>query len=162
MTTRRNFIVFGSSALVLAACQGQSTATVVQGFVQDLGLIGSGLAGALPGLVASGVVKGGALGTIQSAVANISSIAASVSTSTSVGAGQSTLQQIESLLNTIVGAAAGLPLPPPFGPALVAASVLLPVLEGLIGMVSQLKTPQAAAMTPDQARAVLADAAQGR
>src|SRR6185312_9279073 len=97
--------------------------------VQDINLIGSGLAGALPALASGGVVSASAVASIASAVGKVQQIASSITGASTQAQGQTAIQNIETLLNSIVSTAAGLQLPMPFGPALSAASALLPVIE---------------------------------
>lgn len=77
------------------------------------------------------------------------------------------VQQIETDLNGVVTALAGLPLPPPYNTYVSAAAVLLPVIEAFVTSVIPQPAPavtpavsaKAHSMTPDQARMVLEGAA---
>lgn len=163
--SRRQLFVIGASLTVTACTNTSGTtssipiATVSAQVASDVGLIATGLTNALPGLQASGAVSPSAVTKVSQAVGQIQTLANAVTTGTPIAQGQSTLQQIETLLNTIVSALAGMSLPAPFGPALSAASVLLPVAEIGVGIaVSAVNNnaPGAAAMTPAQARVILA------
>ncbi len=160
--TSRRFFLKTAVALplagILANCAGQTLASISAQAATDINLIGSGLASSLPALAQSGLVSGSALVTVQSDVAKVASIASAVSSATSQSTGQNAVQQIETLVNGVVSTLAGLSLPAPFGPALNAAEVLLPVVEVAVGLVTANLTAAMApnAMTPDQARLVLA------
>lgn len=165
-TISRRALLRTASLLPIAgavvACAGQTAATIAATAAQDIGLIGSGLSGALPALAASGVVSSSALSQVTGYINNIEQVATSVTTASTVAQGQSAVQQIETLLNSVVSALAGLTLPAPFGPALSAASVLLPVVETAVGLAittissstAAAPAPQAA-MTADEARLIL-------
>jgi hypothetical protein len=155
-------IALGSAAVMLAGCATGSTSasTIAAQAASDIGLIGSGLSGALSGLSASGAVSATAISQITGYINSIEAVATTVTTATSATAGQSAVQQIETLLNSLVSAASGLPLPAPFSTALSAASVLLPVVEVAVGLVSSAASAGAMVpMTPAQARLILSGTA---
>jgi hypothetical protein len=155
-------IALGSVAVVLAGCQStvsSSASTIAAQAASDIGLIGSGLSGALSGLSASGTVSSSAVSQIAGYINAIEAIAATVTTATSATAGQTAVQQIETLLNSLVSAASGLPLPAPFSTALSAASVLLPVVEVAVGLVTTATAGAMVPMTPAQARLILSGSA---
>lgn len=90
--------------------------------------------------------------------------AATVAASASTGAAASTVKQIENVVNALVQAASNLPLPPPIPSILMAASVVLPTLEALVGLlIPAAPRPRIAsapaAMTPAEAEAILTAAA---
>lgn len=159
---RREFVVL-SSATALTACAGGTTeVTVAIQVVQDVAQIASGLTGSLSSLSGSPLFN-----TISGYVTSIAKLASLVTTTTPVSSAQGTVGQIETLINDILSVAADVPLPPPFGPAIQAAAILLPVVESALNML--LSKPhvmtarlQARQMTSDQARAILAAAAHGR
>lgn len=167
MLTRRELlsrtILASGAGLTLWGC---ATANQVASTVaQDASLIATGLKGALanlgalniPGLTADKVM------TIGLAVAGLQTVATSLLMATTTAVAQPLVQQIETDLNAIVGALAGLPLPPPISTALQAAAILLPVIETAIGMVLPPTAPATPAarlaasvtMTADQARLIL-------
>lgn len=154
--------------VALAACSGMSTSSssvsgIASQVIQDVSLIATGLSGALPGLLSSGVVTGTVGTNIANIISKITSVASTVTSSLTTVQAQPQIQQLETLVNSLVTTAAGLSLPTPFGPALAAASVLLPVVEAGVGLlVSTATTTAAAAMTPESARLILQAAAKGK
>jgi len=149
------------AAVVLSACKGLTASQVAQQAVSDVKLIASGLAGALPSLGTAANIPAATVALIGQTIANIQTVADGVAAAASNIDAQPLVQQLEQLLNGAVGALAGLALPAPFGPALTAAVVLLPVIEALVGIVIGPKAA-AMAMPVDTAREILAAAAQGR
>lgn len=139
----------------MSSCGG--VAVVSQQAAQDVSLIANGLSSALSGLGNVQGISASLVGTVGSYVAAIQKVASSVTAGMANATAASAVQQIETLLNSIVGALAGLALPSPFGPVLAAATVLLPIVEAAIGMVVAAvhPAPAASAMTPDAARLVL-------
>lgn len=141
-----------AAALALASC---NTAQVDQALAQaasDAQQIAAALKAILPnigtvvGISPDKVAKAGQI------IADIQSAAAAISSASSASAALPSVQQLEQDVNAVVSVLAGLPLPPPVGPALQAASILLPVIEAAVGIV----VPQAPEPgTVDQARGVL-------
>jgi hypothetical protein len=154
---RKVLMLLGAAApLALAACSATSTtsgSTVAAQVVSDIGLIGSGLSGALPGLVSAGLPAAN-IASVTSLVNNIVQTAAGVSTSLSTTAAQPAINQIIGVVGQIA-AIAGPALPPPWGEALTAAEILLPVVAAAVGLVLPSAAAGAAAMSPDQARLIL-------
>lgn len=159
MVSRRELLrnTVALSALgALAACNaGGVTAanTLGQQVVSDIGLIASGLAGALPGLTGAGL-SATAIGTVSGYISQIQGLASGISTALTTTAAQPIVQQITSVLGEIVSIA-GPALPPPFGEAIMAAEVLIPVIATAVGIVST-ATAAAPAMSPAEARLILA------
>ncbi len=156
---RRSFLM--TTALVsVAGC-----ATLSQTFnknlaqiISDVSLIANGVGSLLPQIAALTGLSAAAITTIQQAITAIKSIADQIKGISSTADAQPLVQRIESYLNTIVGALAVLPLPPPISVILQAATVLLPIVEALVGMLVTAK-PMAGTMSPDSARLILAGAA---
>jgi hypothetical protein len=151
---------------LIAGCQnlsGSSATQVAAQVVSDVGTIAAGLAGALPALGATGAVPAALVAKVGGWVATIQQVAGQVVNGMPQASAQPLVKQIEGLVNDIVMALAGVPLPPPFGPALAAAAVLLPVIETAIGLaVPGAARMTAAAMSPDEARLILRGAAAGK
>jgi len=162
MTLSRRTLLATASLIPLAACAG-ATADLSQ-VITDVGLIASGLQGALPSLVGSAGAS--VIAQITGWIADLQPIAAAIGGVTTVAGAQPLVTQIETILNSIVSLAATFTLPTPFGPALAAAAVLLPIIEAAVNLLvpaaSAAVHRYATAMTPAQARAVLAQAAAGR
>lgn len=150
-----------STALVpiaaLAACNGMSAAQIGQQVAGDVSLLGTGLAGALPGLVSLKVLTGADVSKVSGLVGQLTQLASGVSSALTQTAAQPVIQQIGGVLAQIA-AVAGPLLPPPWGTAIMAAQVLFPVIASAVGLISQ-AAPLAGPMTPDQARAALRAAA---
>lgn len=135
----------------LVACAGYQSASQL---VTDVSLIASGLQGALPGLGTAGV-SASAVAQVGKYVSQLQTLAAGVSSALSPNA--STVQQVIAVVGQIASIAGPL-LPPPWGTAIAAAEVLLPVIATAAGLVTAPPTAAAVApaMTPEQARLVLA------
>ena len=162
----RRHLLATAALLPLAACAppGQSGSAVTPSqVVNDIGLIATGLTGALPALGLAGV-SASTVATVGKYVSQISGLASSVSTALSTSAALPVVEQIGSVLQQILTVAGPL-LPPPWGTAVMAAEVLLPVIESGVGMLVNAATPAPTApaplitMTPDQARQFLASVA---
>lgn len=169
MLTRRELLsrsilasAAGFSAAALSGCAAFST-SVNNGLAQvssDATLIANGLAGALQNISALGIpgLTADKVQTIGVAITSLKTVATSLAAATTQAQAQPLVTQIETDLNAIVGAVAGLPLPPQISMPLQAAAILLPVIETAVNLaVSQITTPSAtsAAITPDQARLIL-------
>lgn len=145
-----------AAPLAVAACSGapmpptQTIAVVAQ----DVQIIADGLSRAMTQIAALGV-KGltpALLDICQSALSGISSVAKAIGATTSVADAQPLVVRVEGYVNSFVGALSLLPLPAEIKTALVAATVLLPVIEAAVNIA----VPAAStAMTPDQARTAL-------
>jgi hypothetical protein len=150
----------------LLGCAGQSAQQVVTTAAQDMATVASGLDGALSGLAGLNI-KGltpDKVQKVQAAIADLKTAATALAQASSAGAAQPIVQQVEGDVNAIVTALAGITWPPEqktIATALDAAQVLLPVIESAVGMVlPPAAAPKAAAaLSPDQARAILLGAA---
>lgn len=163
--TRRSLLTTTALAgigLGVAACSGSAAGNAVLNALPQvatqLQTIAKGLIAALPSLSSATGLSGGALKTITTAVNDISTVAGTVAPGLTPTQGQSVVATVEGDLNVVVAAAAGLPLPPPFGPALAAAALLMPVVEGALNMAISYLSPQtqavaAAAQIPNPAPA---------
>lgn len=156
---RRHFLALAPSVALGGCLTGpdQAIATVAN----DAKLIASGLQGVLVQLGNLNVagLTPAILATVGSAVTNLQAVADAIAGVATNAAAQPLVQKIETYVNTIVSALAVLPLPPPISTALQAAAILLPIIEAAVGMVLPASTARAAkglALTPDQARLVLA------
>ena len=164
---RRNLLL-GTTALSVTACAGKTVDQVVVTVAADASTIANGLTGVLAqlGPLASTYgISGATMALIGTAVAGLQSVATQVSGATTAASAQPMVQKIETYVNTIVSALAGLPLPPPISTALMAAAILLPVIESAVGLIINSASPgarlsaAAPTMTPDQARLILKGAA---
>lgn len=164
---RRNFIAILGSTTALTGCGLASNIitpiitpvikdiTISASVLNDAALIAKGLATALGVLTGLGIFT-----TIATDINNIQNAVALLTATMNESDAQNDVSNIETAINDIIDVAASLPLPPPFGIALQAASVLIPILEGAVGLV--ISTTSSAArmrsvlmMTPDDARAAL-------
>jgi hypothetical protein len=152
MITRRS-LGLALAAAPLAACAGVSLQTVAS----DVSIIADGMKGVLVQLGALSIpgLTPQLMAQIGGYVADLQSVAAVISGTSSVDAAKPLVAQVETLVNAIVGALAVLPLPPPISTALQAAAILLPVIEMALGMVTGQPKAKAGAMSADQARMVL-------
>jgi hypothetical protein len=159
MVSRRTVLSM-AAALPIAACAGQSASQVTQEVVSDIGLVATGLNGALPALAQVAGISASTVATVGQYVGKVQTLASGVSTALSTSSALSTVQQIGSVIGQIATVAGPL-LPPPWGTAVAAAEVLLPVIEAGVGMIvnatNSTAAPGAAApvMSPDAARLIL-------
>lgn len=150
MVSRREVLGLIASA-PLAGCAGSTTTgAIASQVVSDVGLIASGLAGALPGLTG---ISASTASTITGYVNQLTSLAGGVTTLLTATSAQPIIQQVISIVEDIA-AIAGPALPPPWGTAIMAAEVLLPVLASAVGIFMP-AAAAAPAMSPSQARLVL-------
>ena len=149
--------------LALAACNNPAQIdTVLATVVADAQTIAGGLQGMLPQLGALNLpgLTPAVMAIVGSAVADLQGVATSLQSVSAVASAQPLVQKIESYVNVIVSTLAALPLPPPISTILVAASVLLPVLESTVGLIVNSLTPATAkaagsTMTAPTARLIL-------
>jgi len=145
-------------AVALNACKGLTAPQIAAQAVSDVKLIASGLVGALPSLGTAAGIPAATVAAVGAGIAKLQTVADAIGQAASNVDAQPLVQQLETLLNAAVGSLAGMALPAPFGPALTAATVLLPVIESLVGLVIAPKAA-ASAMSPDTAREILTAAA---
>lgn len=170
---RRFFEAVPALALALAAApvgvglsgcaqlQGLSTPQKISQVAADVAAIADGLAGVLPSLGQVSGIDAGTVAKVGGYVADLQKVAATLAGAGTTAEAQPLVKQVEQFVNAIAGALAGLALPPPIGPAITAASVLLPVIEAAVNLAVPAAAP-AGAMTPDEARAILNDLAAPR
>jgi hypothetical protein len=152
----RRFLITGVSALVLVACS--STAPLTEAKVaEDINLIANGFNNALSQPAVTAVIPAKVLPKIQAALADLMIVAAAVKADPASAMSKPTVAEVESDVNTIVGALAGLTLPPPAPTILAAATVLLPVIEASVGIV--ITGAPHSSMSATEARAHLASGA---
>lgn len=85
--------------------------------------------------------------TIAAALAQAASVLGSLSTNLTATEAAPKVQQIEQALNTVITAAAAVPLiPPPFSTALGAAAIVLPIIEAWVNSILPTPAPAAASM----------------
>jgi hypothetical protein len=125
MITRRS-LGLALAAAPLAACAG---GTSLQTVASDVNIIAGAMKGVLVQLGALSIpgLTPQLMAQIGGYVADLQSVAAAISGTSSVDAAKPLVAQVETLVNAIVGALAVLPLPPPISTALQAAAILLPV-----------------------------------
>lgn len=148
---RRHFLTGTGALLVvtLNGCAGSSDVPV--SVVSDAGLIAAGLAGAFKDVSA-------VPGAVVAALTDLASAAEALADADTIAFAQPMVLRIEADMNALVAAVGALPLPANAASAIQAAQVLLTVIEAGVNL---LVTASAApgAMTPQQARLVLAAAA---
>lgn len=140
----------------LTACNGMPPSQNIAVVAQDVQIIATGLSKTLTQLSALNLpgLTPAILDITQTALAELQTVAqalAGVSTATDA---QPLVIRVEGYVNAFVGALSILPLPPEIKTALIAAQILLPVVEMAVNLAAP---PKAAAttMTADQARAAL-------
>jgi hypothetical protein len=148
---RRSILV---APLALAACNGASPSSTIATIAQDVQIIGAGLSKALTRVQALNVkgLSPELLAICQTALANIQTAAVTLSAVSLPADAQPLVVKVEGSVNAIVGTLSALPLPAEIQTALVAATILLPVIEAAVNLaVPSVSQP----MTADQARATL-------
>jgi hypothetical protein len=149
---KRRHVLTGTSILFVAALiECAQSSDVPATVATDAGLIASGLAGSFKD--ASAVP-----GAIVAALADLASAAQVLADADTIASAQPLVQRVEADVNAVVTAVGALPLPADAASALQAAQVLLVVIEAGVNLVVTARGARAA-MTPDQARLVLAAAA---
>jgi hypothetical protein len=162
---RRNFLIATTAIVPITGCStiAQTFDSKLSLLVSDVTLIANGVSSLLPTIGSIAGLSDTVKSTIQLAIDGIREVANQIKGVTSTAAGQPWIQKLETYLNAIVSALSMLPLPPQVSVILQAATVLLPILETIVGLLTNL-TPatarvQSGAMSPDAARAALALAA---
>ncbi len=145
-----------AAPLALAACNGMPPSQSIQTVAQDVQIIATGLGKTLTQLSALNLpgLTPAILDMAQTALAGLQTVSqafAGVSTATDA---QPLVIKVESYVNAFVGALSILPLPPEIKTGLLAAQILLPVIEMAVNLAVPPKTV-ATTMTADQARAAL-------
>lgn len=146
----------------IAACNssGNINTQLVSTVLQDAQAIASGFRSALTQLTSlpNSTIPADVLNTAQSALAGIQGVVASLVGATDVASAQPFVQQLWTFVNTFVAAMAPF-MPPPINTYLVAATVLLPVIESAVNLalppVTAPQLPAPTTTSPDAARAKL-------
>jgi hypothetical protein len=146
-----------AAAMIFAAALPACTSTQANQAASDIGLINAGVSAFLASPAAASIPSA-TLTQIKTYAADLQSAASTVAANVTTVPDASTADAVVSDVNAIVAAADALPpglIPAPVAELLAAANALVPSVEALSGL---LRGPLAAApaMTPDQARAVLA------
>lgn len=151
-------------AFALSGCAGTNAGNDIQLAAQDAETIALALKNSVNQLLALNLqgLTSAVAGEINAGLDQITAAASALSVAVAVPAAQNAVQSIETGLNSIVDSVAAIPLPPAIRTVFQAAAVLLPTLEAAVGLAaSQISQPAtAAALTPDQALAVLKTAAR--
>lgn len=159
MISRRTLMTMTSSValLALAGCSSMARSGLAKQVVDDVAAIAGGLQAVLGPLSTIVGISPSTLATVSNLVSGITAVAQQVSAATTTSAAQPLVQQIEADVNAVVAALASLPLPPQISMALMAAQVLLPLIEAAVNLVITPAPPKAVAsgMTPNGARIYL-------
>jgi len=149
---KRRHVLTGTSILFVAALIGCAQSSDVPATVAtDAGLIASGLAGSFKDISA-------VPGAMVAALTDLASAAQVLADADTIASAQPLVQRVEADVNAVVTAVGALPLPANAASALQAAQVLLVVIEAGVNLAVTASGARAA-MTPEQARLVLAAAA---
>lgn len=156
--SRRRLLTYAPVVVVgLSGCTAAQINAAVQQAASDALTIANGLTGLLTQL--GNYAPASVVALAGSIIAKIQAVATAMTAASQSGA-TSLVNELESLLNALVSALAGLPgLPSIVTDALNAASILLPIIEGALGMVisevtalvSSTATPATAAAAPKTA-----------
>jgi hypothetical protein len=154
----RRAVLFSAAGLALAGCAGGVSANV-QKAAGVVATMASALAGIEAAIVNAAGINSPLAKQIAGYIADIQSLATTLASASTSNAG-SVVQQVETVVNALVSAAANLPLPPPIPEILMAAGAVLPTIEALVGLLIPTAPPARvagapAAMTPDQALLIL-------
>lgn len=149
-------------ALAAGCAMPGSPAAGLASAIDDIKIIAGGLLGSLPGL--SGLLPSNVLSNVTSIINKLGQVASTISGAVSPSAAQSPMKAFEDLLNTVIQKVTPfVAAVPGIGEIFTAASVLLPVAEGAIGMIADVISPKTARrMGPDTARLILNRAAAAR
>ena len=168
---RRTLLALAASS-TLAGCttvegwiNGTVNAQAIQTLIADAKSISNGLAAVLPSIAAASGIAPQAAVNILAGLAALQAAADAIAAATDpkAAATVSAVRELAIALNSIVAAAAGVPLlPPEIKLALAAASALLPVLEGLAGIAAAPASSDAATIPPAEAKLILDGFAAGR
>lgn len=160
---RREFLTMTASVPligILASCAGKSPSSTLAQVITDVGTIAAGLAGVLPSLAKVTGISQETINNINVWIADLQKAGTAIVSATTVAAAQPIVQQVETDVNAIVAALSGLPLPSAIETVVLAASILLPVIETAVGLALPPSAPTArmaasSTMSVDQARLVL-------
>jgi hypothetical protein len=143
-----------SAAPVFASGTSPSASAVnIQKAAADVATIATSLNTALNNPAIAAAIPGGLPAPVSAALADLVAVSQALATATSTTTAQTSVAQVEKDVNTVVNALSALPLPPPAPTILLAADVLLPVIEGAVGMiVPQTSSAPLNGMTSDAAR----------
>ncbi len=158
---RRTFLL-GTTALPLSACGLKLSPVVIGVIATDVSIVAAGMQSVLRALTSIPGVPAAIVASVGTYVAGIQSVAAAIA-SVPAGSPATTvadkLKIIEGFVNAIIAALAALAfIPPPISTYLVAASILLPVVEAAAGLVASMLSPPPSPVpvaSPEQARVVL-------
>ena len=150
------------AALALAGCGASVSTATVATLAADVDAVAGGLAAIVPQITSLAGLPPQTVASLIAALAGVQSAAAKIKAANDP-TGSATVDAVKMFagaVNAIVQAAAAIPIiPEPVHLGLLAASVLLPVIEGLAGIVAAPAGP--GAMPPDAARLILVGLAQG-
>jgi hypothetical protein len=161
MNATRRTILYATPAF-LAACGTTGTVDVTQA-IADAGIITNGIAGVVQSLVTLGRISPAQQISIAGYISTARIAQAQLSASASALNNVTNLQGVEDAINAALPILSAIPgLPPEITVGIVAAQVLLPIIEATIAQLLN-KPPKVSAarqaMSPDSARAVLLKAA---
>lgn len=153
-------------ALAMAGCAARGGVTPGS-VIADASAIVDGLNGALAQVMAASpsLIPSAVAVQVSMALASARGLLAQITGATSAASGASVLAQVESDVNTALGFLAPL-VPPPYNAAVIAAAVLLPIIEAFVAQyITPPPVPAAvrklsrSGMSEEEARAVLREAA---
>lgn len=130
---RRTLLSSVAVTALVAGCETLSP--TLSKVAADIKIIANGLRGALFNIANLGIVPPNVSAQILVWLDGISRAADSAASALTESGARDAVSQIEVLLNSIVTSLLAFPLPPAITTALTAASILLPVVESLLGMV---------------------------
>jgi hypothetical protein len=154
---KRRLLLSTMPAALLAACSTSTTTLTPAQVVTDAQNAISALANTFSAVLtqAPNAVPTNTSATITSALAQASSVLGSLSTSLTATVAAPIVQRVEQAINTVITAAAAVPLiPPPVSTALGAAAIVLPILEAFVNSI--LPAPAGAPVAAMAARAKVA------
>lgn len=146
-----------AAVVALAGCAGMTGTQLTQRIVTDINLVAGGLAKTLPTITGMPAQYQPQVNKIVKDITLVQGLTKTISTSLTATAAKPVVTQIVQDVNAVISVGAALPLPPPISTILLAASVLLPVIEAGVGLPVMAAAPKTK-MTRAQARAILAAA----
>lgn len=156
MTTRRQMLALmgtAAAAPLVYGCQGVATSTPQ--WITDVGLVVQGLASLVPSLASFGL-SASTVAQVQQWVARAQQIASLLAGGITGASAAQLLQEFAALVPQILQVLS-IALPPWAGLVISAAETLLPIILQAAGVQTRLRLA-APAMTPEEARRILAGA----
>lgn len=147
MLSRRQLFAYttAGTALLATGCSSASPTTVADQIAQaaqDVALVVNGLQAIVPTILAQTGVSATVATQVKGYLADLANLATELAAAATQSQAQSIVTQVESDVNAVITAMAGLPLPTQASQVIQAISVTLPLVEQILNMtVTQVVAP---------------------